>query len=196
MIKLKDLLNEGPLDKLKDMERFVERSLPSTLKRNGSVDSSTDAMTVSYSGRIAPGVTSGDDYEQLKEAVKNHIKKLSGKIGKVGGKDIRFTYFDEWVGFDIKMKPVNYKDPETIQDFFGKAPKDGIAWVEHNYYAAILYYDKDDRKASSYAYKVEKVIRKEDLDEQYMVDDEWKEFSTSRTTKRDDAKRSGKLIEV
>lgn len=195
MIKLKDLLFEGPFDKLNDMERYVERSLPSTLKRNGSVDSDNSSMIVSYRGRIAPDVTSGSEYQELKDDVKKHIKKLKGSIDKYGGKSIEFSYFDEWVGFDIRMKPMDYKSPEMIEELFGKPPKSGVAWVKHNYYSAILYFDKDDRKASSYAKQVERTIRKENLDEQYMVDDEWKEFSTSRENKKDIAKKKGTLIE-
>jgi len=196
MIKLKDLIFEGPFDKIQDMERYVERSLPSTLERNGSVDSDSSSMIVSYKGRIAPNVTSGREYEELKSEVKKHINKLKRNIEKYGGKSIEFSYFDEWVGFDIRMAEMDYKSPEMIRELFGKPPNDKIAWVGHNYYSAILYYDSDDSSATRYAKNVERIIRKENLDDEYMVDDEWKEFKTSRETVRDKSKKKGTLINV
>ena len=195
MIKLKNLLIEGPFDKLRDMERFIERSLPSSLKRYGSIDIDTSNMIVAYRGRISPNTKSGSEYESLIKEIRNFIKKIEKAVQKQNG-TISFNHVDEWVGFDIKLKELKYDDPNLISDLFGKPPKDSIAWVKHTYYSAILYYDPNDSSASRYANNVEKIIRKDNLEDEYKVGDKWKEFLTSSETKRDEAKKNGTLIKV
>jgi len=195
MIKLKDLLVEGPFDQIQDMERFVERRLTSTLKRHGSVDTDTSNMIVSYRGRIGPNIRSGSEYDSLKNEIKNFISKIKRDVQKQNG-TISFDYIDEWVGFDIRLKEIDYKDPKTIRELFGKPPNEDVAWIKDRYYAAILHYNPDDITAGKYAQQAERYIYQNDLEDEYRISDRWMEFRTSRDSIRDEAKKKGTLINV